>query len=332
MRKIPEYLTTDGKGTKNKKSTRGKMFGYQVLGFGAGGAAAKFIEATGGTTSTSGDFKIHTFTSPGTFEVTQIADETANNEVSYVVVAGGGGSGNFGGGGAGGYREYKSSVDSYTASPLDGSPGGAGSGTPISVTAQSYPITVGSGGGPAGRASRNPGNPSVFSSITSTAGGGGGTYRGTYNSGGNQSGDPGGSGGGMGATDQGGSGSVGSGNTPPVTPSQGNPGGPSPGGTNQASGGGGGAASAGAGNSVAGSGIGTAINPAAGVPGPDGALKYFAGGAAGGGISGGGNTTGGIGGGGNYGTPPTSGTDGTGGGAGSGTGGSGVVIIRYKVA
>ncbi len=48
------------------------MFGYQVLGFGAGGAGSPFIEATGGTITTSGDFKIHTFTGPGTFTVNNV--------------------------------------------------------------------------------------------------------------------------------------------------------------------------------------------------------------------------------------------------------------------
>ena len=38
MRKIPEYLATSGKGTKNTQSKKAKMFGYQVLGFGAGGS------------------------------------------------------------------------------------------------------------------------------------------------------------------------------------------------------------------------------------------------------------------------------------------------------
>src|SRR5210317_1256324 len=90
-------------------------------GFGRGGAGEKFVQATGGTITQDGDYQVHTFTSPGTFDVTQLADEPANNEVSYLVVAGGGGSGNFGGGGAGGFREYKSGVDTYTASPLDGS-------------------------------------------------------------------------------------------------------------------------------------------------------------------------------------------------------------------
>ena len=32
-------LTVEGKSSNKKKSTRGKSFGYQVLGFGAGGAS-----------------------------------------------------------------------------------------------------------------------------------------------------------------------------------------------------------------------------------------------------------------------------------------------------
>ena len=38
MKKIDTPLITQGKGHKNQKSSRGKMFGYQVLGFGSGGA------------------------------------------------------------------------------------------------------------------------------------------------------------------------------------------------------------------------------------------------------------------------------------------------------
>ena len=42
------------------------MFGYQVLGFGAGVSKSPTVEATGGNTVTdNGDFKVHTFTSPG---------------------------------------------------------------------------------------------------------------------------------------------------------------------------------------------------------------------------------------------------------------------------
>ena len=65
------------------------------------------LVATGGTITTSGDCKIHTFTGPGTFQVTNVSLTPANNTVSYLVVAGGG-SGGFdvgGGGGAGGFRE-----------------------------------------------------------------------------------------------------------------------------------------------------------------------------------------------------------------------------------
>ncbi len=51
------------------------------------------LTATGGTESTCGDYKIHTFTGPGTFTVTNASSTAANNIVSYLVVAGGGGGG-----------------------------------------------------------------------------------------------------------------------------------------------------------------------------------------------------------------------------------------------
>ena len=109
-----------------------------------------FISATGGTITESGNCKIHTFTGPGTFTVCAISGScAANNVVSYTVVAGGGagGSSNPGntsaGGGAGGFREVKTPLTPYTASPLDGysTPGNR-----ITVTATSFPITVGGGG------------------------------------------------------------------------------------------------------------------------------------------------------------------------------------------
>ena len=106
------------------------------------GITPTYISATGGnTTITCGNFKIHTFTSPGTFCVASIASNPANNEVSYIVVAGGGaGNAHYGGGGgAGGFRESKAGVDTYTASPLEGS-------TNITVAASPYPVTIGAGG------------------------------------------------------------------------------------------------------------------------------------------------------------------------------------------
>jgi hypothetical protein len=121
MRDLKNKLTSS-KNTKNTQSRRGKSFGYQVLGFGAGGAVSPFIKATGGTITCSGDYRIHTFTGPGTFTVSNTSSTPANNTVSYMVVAGGGGvgcsGGGGGGGGAGGFREYKSSVDCYSASHL----------------------------------------------------------------------------------------------------------------------------------------------------------------------------------------------------------------------
>jgi hypothetical protein len=45
-------------------------------GFGFSGGAPSFICATGGTITESGDYKIHTFTGPGTFTVrNQLLDQ-----------------------------------------------------------------------------------------------------------------------------------------------------------------------------------------------------------------------------------------------------------------
>jgi len=283
------------------------------------------LVATGGTITTSGDYKIHTFTGPGTFTVANASSTAANNIVSYVVVAGGGGSsGNgLGAGGAGGFREYKGPADSYTASPLNGNPGG----TAVTVTAQAYPITVGGGGAAGSNGSPQKsggGNPSVFSTITSTGGGGGaaGTsvrtcipVDGGSGGGGSRDNTPGGSG-----------------NTPPVSPSQGNNGGNGIfAGPQYGSGGGGGAGAAGSngasdGGGTGGAGVSSSItgSPVARAGGGGGGT--FVSPAGGGGGSGGGGSQG------------NAGTDNTGGGAGGSigsnvtgfTGGSGIVIIRYK--
>jgi len=322
-----------------------------------------FVTATGGTVTTCGNCKIHTFTSPGTFCVTSISNIPANNQVSYMVVAGGGGGGGSkapagpygagGGGGAGGFREDKSPITPYTASPLEGA------GT-ISVTATGFPITVGGGGtaGPTTGKGSN-GSNSVFSTITSTGGGGGGARDAPLGGG-----LDGGSGGGGGTAQPSPAPSPanagGSGNTPPVSPSQGNNGGkgsdtPYPANAANA-GGGGGATAAGtdfiapfcnSGGGPGGAGATTSIS---------GSPTAYAGGGGGGvyvcGSSGGlGSGTGGTGGGGPGGPGPgstspgggTAGTANTGGGGGGGstvgpdsagrdggTGGSGIVIIRYK--
>ena len=283
-----------------------------------------FITATGGTITTSGNCKIHTFTGPGTFCVSAIASTPANNQVSYMVVAGGGSGGvrQGGGGGAGGFREDKSPVTPYTASPLEG----AGS---ISVTATGFPITVGAGGpglGPGGGGQTNgaDGSASTFSTITSAGGGGGGSKP-------CAAARTGGSGGGGGANVSPNCGA--SGNTPPVSPPQGNPGGN---GSFPGTGGGGGATAAGNGavpGGAGGAGATTSISasPTAYAGGGGGSDYSSAGGSGG---TGGGGAGGGPGG---SGCAGTANTGGGGGGRSScsgccaaGNGGSGVVIIRYK--
>jgi hypothetical protein len=292
----------------------------------------QFVTATGGTVTCCGDYKIHTFTGPGTFTVTSAGNPLGSTTVDYLVVAGGGGGGNNlgGGGGAGGAR-MSSGVASgcYSSSPL----GSGVSALPVSAT--TYPITVGGGGpGGSGGAKGTNGSDSVFSTITSTGGGGAGSRPG------NGPGNSGGSGGGASAD---GPHTGGSGNTPPTSPSQGNNGGASPGGDTR--GGGGGAIAAGttANGPIAapgGAGVPNLINPATGESGP-GPSKYYAGGGGAGGVSGWSASPGGIGGGGDGGNTGSGGVGdtNTGGGGGGGynfcagngaNGGSGIVIIRYK--
>jgi hypothetical protein len=307
--------------------------GWLSVEEGTGFIGENFVSATGGTITTSGNCKIHTFTGPGTFTVCSTATCAANNVVSYVVVAGGGGGGKNagGGGGAGGYREVKSPVTPFTASPLDGYPS---SPNRITVTATAFPITVGSGGSGSTSApsTGGSGSASTFSTISSAGGGGGGS-----DSPSSKGGVSGGSGGGARAN----SNVVGgTGNTPPTTPSQGFPGGntalpPYPGCN---AGGGGGATQAGfAGNSSTpsanqgdgGAGAtscitGSPVARAGGGGGPNNNPGPAGDGGAGGGGDGGG-----------CGQTATAGTANTGGGGGGGqpcgnNGGSGIVIIRYK--
>jgi hypothetical protein len=303
-----------------------------------------FIVATGGTITCCGDYKIHTFTSDGTFCVSA-ANVPANANVDYLVVAGGGGGGEFyygGGGGAGGYRESKCATTSgcWTASPLASS-------TSLTISAQAYPITVG-GGGAGGTGSQgalgSSGSPSVFSTITSSGGGRGGSSSGpgAPNPSSPTPGANGGSGAGGGGSGDPGpspSGTGGTGNTPPVSPPQGNSGGVgNRSATAGAGGGGGGATVVGAGATTncggnGGNGATSSINATPTTRAGGGGGGAYCGTLGTGGSGGGGN------GGNNTGTAAqlgTSNTGGGGGGAGSctystgGTGGSGIVIIRYK--
>jgi hypothetical protein len=293
---------------------------------------------TGGTITTSGSYRYHTFIGNGTFTCYE------PTTVEYLIIAGGGSGGNAsgnttgdaGGGGAGGVRSSS-----------------------INLTAQAYSITVGAGGSSVTSAGTsvvgNRGNNSSAFGLSATAGGRGGADAG------NSAAYTGGSGGSGGGGSNGWAG--GSGNEGGYSPSEGNNGGfGGPGG----SGGGGGAGGAGingaaseSSGTAGGGGIGTnsysswltAIASAmTGVSGWSSATSggYIAGGGAGGSdlehpVS----QPGGLGGGGAGGArngdrSGVSGITNTGSGGGatssadsqnvtSGGGGSGLVVIRYQV-
>jgi hypothetical protein len=131
------------------------------------------IAATGGTITIDGDFKIHQFTSLGTFTVNSTDYITP---IEYLVVAGGG---------AGG-------ISGSTNAGTGGGAGGLLNSTFIPQI-QNYTITVGAGGAVRGE---NGSNSSIVGVVTSIGGGKGGGL-GSVGSG--YSGGNGGSGGGGGA-------------------------------------------------------------------------------------------------------------------------------------
>ena len=294
---------------------------------------AEYVTATGGTPSTGSivctNYKVHTFTGTGPFNVTAAGNPAGSPTIDYLVIAGGGGGGfgapanqSSGGGGAGGYRESSGTASGcYTTSPL-----GTGV-SAITAAVSDYTITVGGGG--AGAASRpvnsTGGTSSIFSTITSA--GGGASGKGSAPS---RAGLPGGSGGGGSSCSNG---AGGTGNDPSTSPPQGNDGGsgldgPTPG---LSSGGGGGATAVGADATTGCGGNGGAGATSCITASPVGR---------GGGGAGGSNTTGGTatdGGGVPCSMAATANTGGGGASGGGatpsttgGTGGSGVVIVRYK--
>lgn len=99
--------------------------------------------ASGGTITTDGDYKVHTFTSSGTFTLTTISGAT--RVLVQVMILGGGGGGGFylgGGGGSGAMLE-----------------------TEVSMSASAYTVTVGAGGAAVNSGLTYSGN-GGFSSIT----------------------------------------------------------------------------------------------------------------------------------------------------------------------
>ena len=144
---------------KQNNRPKTKSFGYQILGFGGGAPTFEFLQATGGTVSYDGNFKIHSM-STGTFTVTALGtNPTYGARLEQVLIIAGGGSGGYNhgaGGGAGGMRFQNS----------------------VAVNAQAYSITAGGAAG----------NSNAFSQTNTR--GGRGSQTGTNN------GQTGGSGGG----------------------------------------------------------------------------------------------------------------------------------------
>jgi hypothetical protein len=253
--------------------------------------------ASGGSISTSGGYRIHSFTGSSNFTL------TGNSATcDYLIVAGGGAGGGTHGGGGGG--------------------GGATYATNQTLNADTYSITVGGGGG-GNSTNGSSGSNSSFGLIVSTGGGRGGAGYSYITSGAN-GGSGGGGGGGQSSGASGGSGIGG----------QGNAGGTGVGGGvgTARGGGGGGAGGAGATGSASGNGGSALSNGITGTT-----YNYSGGGGGGGDQRTGGSGGAGAGSGassGGGGSASNYGGGGGGGGGNSGSGGSGqqgIVIIRYPV-
>lgn len=311
-------------------SSSNKANYVEVIVFGATGGSTWITPAPNGPAGETRYYKVHAFTNSASTENFQVTELNPNSayptSVEYYAIGGGGGGGsvqhtNGSGGGAGGFLtgNFTSSVNTYT-------------------------IRVGAGG-----AADNNGTPSYIDGpdiSAQTAWGGG---KGGPNS---TAGTPGGSGGGAGGNDgpqrAGGVGNKQTGTSTDTgsSPPQGFPGGVGSGtggGADNMAGGGGGAGQAGGNGSGPGGpgspqpgGYGKAIPsswavPSSyGAPGPDGSLRYFAGGggAAGHPEGGGAFGAGGYGGGAGAGNPAVA-TSGGGGAGPSLASAAGSVYVRY---
>jgi hypothetical protein len=235
--------------------------------------------------------------------------DTAFYQVEYLVVAGGGGGATSGGGG-GGAGGYRSSVTG------ESSGGGASAESLLTLNrTTSYTVTVG-GGGTGFSGSSGPGangSNSVFGTVTSTGGGGGGVFNSTAGgSGGSGGGGSGSAAGGSGTSGQGFSGGSGAGGEGAGGGGAGQVGGNSTVGTTGGNGGNGVASSITGSSTTRGGGGGGRGNATAGSGGSGGGGNAIVTGTASSGTA---NTGGGGG--------------GAGGGGTGGNGGSGIVIIRY---
>ena len=163
---------------------------------------SNLTSVTGGTTTTSGSYTIHTFTSSGTLTVSG----NEKSGVDYLLVAGGGGGGSSraGGGGGGGMTVTTGATlaaGSYTitvgagggGSTSTGLPGATGSSTSIGGVAS---VVGGGGGGGGGGGADRPGKSGGSGGGGSDGYSGGAGTSGQGSNGGGSSGSSGGGGGG----------------------------------------------------------------------------------------------------------------------------------------
>ena len=283
---------------------------YGTNGFYLNFKGGGIIAANGGTITTDGDYKVHTFTSDGTFTPTSVSGD---GYVEYLIIAGGGAGGSGreyniigGGGGAGGYLTGLYQVTKDT----------------------DYAIVVGAGGAGVASSTQNSGANSTGFGLTAVGGGAGGTY--------NSKGNDGGSGGGTGVRSSGQDFTGGA-----ATSGQGNAGGTGTtfGGTGTAnSGAGGGGAGAAGSNGSGGTGGAGGAGLASSITGSS--VTRAGGGGGGGRSSAGAGGSGGAGAGSTGGGANASANTGSGGGGSThshpgsesagGNGGSGIVVVRFK--
>jgi len=120
-----------------------------------------YINATGGTITRDGNYLIHVINEGDTFEITQLADNPAFNELEVKLIGGGGG-------GAG---------SSWAGNAVSGG-GGAGEWLPVVKTAEikSYSFTIGAAGvGNENAGNGTNGGDTIFEGSTAHGGGGGGS-------------------------------------------------------------------------------------------------------------------------------------------------------------
>jgi hypothetical protein len=316
---VPVGTTAEQPGTAYNGMVRYNASTSRIEYYNGGWVTPGIVAATGGTVSTSGDYRIHTFTTSDDFVVTN------GGTVEYFMV---------GGGGSGSAGRHDNNVP--------GGGGGAGGVIQGSITVSpgTYAVVVGDGGAAAlwltstGREG-NPGSDTTFNSLTALGGGRGRLNNATSDGNGGSGGGSGGGGshgirtddgqtskdGGYGLLRQGHHG----GKADPYTTN----------GTSNNGGGGGGGAGAPGGHARSATGGNGGDGLASSISGSS--VTYGGGGGGAGPTSG----SGGSGGGGSGSTGSTNGASGTantgGGGGGnrgngggsSGAGGSGIVIIRY---